>query len=101
MESHQFQKRCDLILEHFDDEVFLRLEHAIERDLGRVGFRRDRIDAHAANAESIEELLRRVEEPVARAAAGVARFVVEERRVRRKFALRVLTCYLPVSTLRM
>ena len=77
-----------LILEDFDDEVFLRLEHAIEGDLGRVGFRRDRVDAHAANAESIEELLRRIEDSIARAAAGVARFVIEERRVRRKFVLR-------------
>ena len=77
-----------LILEDLDDEVFLRLEHAIERDLGRVGFRRDRVDAHAANAESIEELLRRIEDSIARAATGVARFVIEERRVRRKFVLR-------------
>ena len=52
--------------------IFLRVEHAIERDFRRIGFRRDGVDADAANAESIKQLFRRVEQAIARTAARVA-----------------------------
>ena len=75
-----FPEALRLFLEHLDDEVVLRFEHSIERDLRRARFGGDGVDAHGANAVSIEEVDRGAEQPVARARIRIA---LRQRRERR------------------
>ena len=58
-------------LEEGEDERVLGWEMAVERRLGHAGVLDDLLDAHAANAAPREQLIRGVQQPLARTAAAI------------------------------